>query len=77
MSASINGYFSATRKVFKTASSQLLEIIFKIILTCRLLNIFLPKGLDYACICLVIGTCVTEAFPFFYIFILLFLQFIL
>lgn len=70
MSASINGYFSATRKVFKTASSQLLEIIFKIVLTCTLLNIFLPKSLDYACICLVIGTCVSEAFSFFYIFIL-------
>ncbi|MDD3304198.1 MAG: oligosaccharide flippase family protein [Clostridia bacterium] len=70
MSASINGYFSATRKVFKTASSQLLEILFKIVLTVTLLNIYLPKGLDYACICLVIGTCVCEAFSFFYIFIL-------
>lgn len=70
MSASVNGYFSATRKVFKTASSQLLEILFKIFLTCTLLNIFLPKGLDYACMCLVIGTCVSEAFSFFYIFIL-------
>lgn len=70
MSAAINGYFSAIRKVFKTASSQVLEQIFKIALTCTLLSFFLPKGLEYACICLVIGTCVSEAVSFSYVFLL-------
>lgn len=70
MSAAINGYFSAVRKVFKTASSQILEQFVKIAITCILLSLFLPKGLEYACICLVIGTCLSEAFSFIYIFIL-------
>ena len=70
MSAAINGYFSARRKVFKTASSQIIEQFVKIILICSLLFILLPKGLEYACICLVIGTCLSEAFSFTYVYIL-------
>lgn len=70
MSAAINGYFSAIRKVFKTASSQILEQFVKIIITSTLLSIFLPKGLEYACICLVIGTCVSEALSFLYVYLL-------
>lgn len=70
MSAAINGYFSAVRKVFKTASSQILEQLIKIIITCSLLYFLLPKGLEYACICLVIGTCLSEAFSFIYVYTL-------
>lgn len=70
MSAAINGYFSAVRKVFKTASSQILEQFVKIVITCLLLSLFLPKGLEYACICLVIGTCLSEAFSFIYVYLL-------
>lgn len=70
MSAAINGYFSAVRKVFKTASSQILEQFVKIALTCILLSLFLPKGIEYACICLVVGTCLSEAFSFIYVFTL-------
>lgn len=70
MSAAINGYFSAVRKVFKTASSQILEQIVRIFITCTLLYLLLPKGIEYACICLVIGTCLSEAFSFTYVYIL-------
>ncbi len=70
MSAAINGYFSAVRKVFKTASSQILEQFVKIFVTSFLLSFFLPKGLEYACLCLIIGDVISEIISFTYIFIL-------
>ncbi len=68
MSAAINGYFSATRKVYKTASSQILEQILRIIISCLLINVFLPSGIEYACISLVSGTCLSEWLSFAYIY---------
>lgn len=70
MSAAINGYFSAVRKVFKTASSQMLEQFIKIIVTYFLLSLFLPKGLEYACLALIIGDVISEIVSFTYIFLL-------
>ncbi len=70
MSASINGYFSAVRKVAKTASSQILEQTVKIIVTVYILNLLLPKGLEYACISLIIGDVISEVVSFTYILIL-------
>ena len=69
MSAAINGYFSAVRKVYKTASSQIFEQILRIIISCLLINIFLPNGIEYACISLVCGTCISECLSFLYIYI--------
>lgn len=70
MSAAINGYFAAVRKVFKTASSQILEQFVKIFVTSFLLSLFLPKGLEYACLSLIIGDVISEITSFTYIFIL-------
>lgn len=70
MSSAINGYFSAVRKVFKTASAQLLEQFVKIFVTSFLLSLFLPKGLEYACLSLIIGDVISELISFTYIFIL-------
>ena len=70
MSSAINGYFSAVRKVFKTASSQILEQFVKIFITSFLLSLFLPKGLEYACLSLIIGDVISEIISFTYIFIL-------
>lgn len=70
MSSAINGYFSAVRKVFKTASSQMLEQFVKIFVTSFLLSLFLPKGLEYACLSLIIGDVISELASFTYIFIL-------
>ena len=70
MSSAINGYFSAVRKVFKTASSQILEQFVKIFATSFLLSLFLPKGIEYACLSLIIGDVISEVISFTYIFIL-------
>ena len=70
MSSAINGYFSAIRKVIKTASSQLIEQFVKIFATSFLLSLFLPKGLEYACLALIIGDVISELISFTYIFLL-------
>lgn len=74
MSSSINGYFNATRKVYKTASASILEQMIKIFLAFFLLDMLLPKGLEYACISLIIATCVSEMSSFFYSFFLIQLE---
>lgn len=74
MSASINGYFNATRKVYKTASASILEQIIKIFLAFTLLDLLLPKGLEYACISLIIATCISEMSSFFYSLLLIYLE---
>lgn len=70
MSSAINGYFCANRKVIKSASAQILENFIKIFATGSLLTIFLPKGLEYACLALIIGDFISEVFSFLYIFLL-------
>lgn len=73
LSSCINGYFSALRKVKKTVSSQVLEEFFKISLITFLLNYFMPSGLEYACISLVLGSTISEFFSFLFL-LLLFLR---
>ncbi len=70
MSASINGYFTAVRKAYKTASGQFIEQATKILVTAYLINLFLPKGLDYACFSLILGDVISEIVSFIYIYIL-------
>ena len=69
MSASINGYFAAIRKISKTAISQILEQSVKIISTLILLSFLFKKGLDYTCICLVSGDVISEFASFLLIYI--------
>lgn len=72
LSSCINGYFSALRKVKKTVSAQVLEQFFKISLITFLLNYFLPSGLEYACISLVLGSTISEAISFLFLAFLFF-----
>lgn len=67
LSSCMNGYFSALRKVKKTVSSQVLEEFFKITLISLLLNYFLPFGLEYACISLVLGSTISEFLSFLFL----------
>ena len=60
LSSCMNGYFAALRKVKKTISAQVLEQFLKITLISFLLNYFLPSGLEYACISLVLGSTISE-----------------
>ncbi|MDO4283603.1 MAG: oligosaccharide flippase family protein [Clostridia bacterium] len=69
LSSSINGYFNAIRKASKGALSQIIEQMSKIIISVMLISNFMPQGLTYACMSLVIGVCSSEVFSFLYIFI--------
>lgn len=68
MSASINGYFCAVRKMYKSASSQAIETVVKIIAIIFLLNFFIGKGLEYVCLALIIGDFISEVVSFLYLY---------
>lgn len=70
MSAAVNGYFTAIRKVYKNVLGQFAEQITKIICSAYILNLFLPNGLQYACISLIIGDCISEIVSFLYLYFL-------
>ena len=65
MSSCINGYFTAVRKVGKSAIIQILEQVIKIIFVSYLINMFMPHNIDFTIISLVLGTSVSEALSFF------------
>lgn len=67
LSSCMNGYFSALRKVKKTVFAQVLEQFFKISFISFLLNYFLPSGLEYACISLVLGGAISEFLSFLFL----------
>ena len=60
VSSVINGYFSAVRRVFKSAVSQLLEMAAKISATVLLFSLILAKDAQTACILLVCGSAFSE-----------------
>lgn len=70
LSAALKGYFSAVRRVSKTAFSEIFEQIIQIIIVTYLINLFMPPTVDYACISLVLGATISEVFSFIFIFIL-------
>ena len=55
-----NGYFTALRKNGKNAINKILEQFVKISSTAFLLSFFMPSGLNYACLCLVLGEAISE-----------------
>ena len=69
VSSSINGYFSALRDVKRTAFTQVFEQILKIYFISFLFNYFLPSGIEYSCISLVLGSTVSEIASFLLLFI--------
>lgn len=60
VSSVINGYFSAVRRVYKSAVSQLCEMAIKIIATVSLFSLILKRNAELACILLVCGSAVSE-----------------
>lgn len=70
MSSCLNGYFSAVRNTLKPASDQILEQVLKVILISFFLNYFMPCGLEYICISMILGNIISEIISFFYIYFL-------
>lgn len=70
MSACITAYFTAIRKAYKNAISQVFEFIIKFIFTILLLNINISKGVEAVCISLILADVISEVCSFTFIFIL-------
>ena len=68
VSSAITGYFYALRKVYKNSSSQIINQFIRIFATTYLLNLFLPRGLEWACISLVLGSTISEILSCTYLF---------
>lgn len=71
MSSAINGYFVAVRKAYKNAIAKFFEEFIKILSTALILNIFMPSGLDYMCLSLIIGDVISEVLSLAFLYILL------
>lgn len=54
------GYFNAMRRSARNAAAQIFDQTVQIFLTVFLLTLLLPKGLEYACIALVLGGTISE-----------------
>lgn len=60
VSSVLNGYFSAVRKGYKSALSQVFELIIKIIITVTLLNLYVSKNIETIIICLILADVISE-----------------
>lgn len=67
LTSAFNGYFTAVRRVFKTAFAQILEQALKIALTVAGLRMFYGMGVKYQCLALVAGSGISELLSFFII----------
>lgn len=63
----LSGYFTAVKRIFKSALSNVVEQTLKIGVTFGALSILAPRGTEYACLALVIGTSVSEGLSFSYL----------
>lgn len=66
VSASLGGCFNAIGKVRRCAAMDILNQFVRILVAIQLLTLLLPKGIEYACIALVLGTCAAEGVTFLY-----------
>lgn len=70
MSSAMHGYFTALRRVNKSASAQFFEQLIRIFATTTLLTLIAPKGIEYACIAVICGGTVSEIMSFIYTFVM-------
>lgn len=60
ISCILNGYFSAIRKGYKSAISQVFELIIKMVATIFLLNFYASQNVESICICLILADVLSE-----------------
>ncbi len=60
LTSAYNGYFSAVRRVYKNTFYSVSEQLIKIFFTVKLFEIFIYKGIEFACIALVCADLISE-----------------
>ena len=63
----LSGYFTAVRRIYKSAAASMIEQCVKISIILVSLYFLAPRGVEYACLALVIGSSVSEGFSFTYL----------
>jgi len=64
LSSALGGYFAGVRRVHKSAAVQLCEQGTRVVVIICALQVFLPGGLEYACIGVVLGGMLAELISF-------------
>jgi len=70
LSSVFNGYFSAVRRVYKSASVMILEQFIQIGVTVNILSFYAIKSVEYACMAVAVGILIAEISSLLYNFIL-------
>lgn len=74
ISSCLNGYFTALRKNGKNAITRIFEQFIKICFTSYLISFFMPNGINYACLSLVLGEAFSEVLSCLFAFVLYLLE---
>jgi stage V sporulation protein B len=61
LSACMRGYFIGIRRVLKPSSQMIFEQLVRIGISMLILNMFLPRGLEYACLAVILACMISEA----------------
>lgn len=64
LTTAFNGYFSAVRRVYKNTFYSVSEQLIKIYFTVKMFEIFIGKGIEFACIALVTADVISEISAF-------------
>ncbi len=66
----LRGYFIGLRKVIKPSSQMLFEQVVRISIVMLILGSFLPRGLEYACLAVILACMISEALSCVYAFVM-------
>ncbi|MGI5849209.1 MAG: oligosaccharide flippase family protein [Christensenellales bacterium] len=61
LTSCLHGYFYGVRKVLKPASQMIFEQIIRVLIIMCIINMFVPKGLEYACFAVIMASMISEA----------------
>lgn len=64
LSSALSGYFTAVRRVIKNSAVQVTQQFVNIAITTRLISLLMPKGIEYACIAVILGSALSEFLAF-------------
>jgi len=70
LSSAMSGYFTAQRRVVKSAAAQFFEQFVKIIVTVYAVGMLAPKGIEYACVAVIVGGMTAELSSFVFTFVM-------
>ena len=74
LSACMRGYFIGIRRVLKPSSQMVFEQLVRIAVSMLILQAFLPRGLEYACLAVILACMISEAASCLYAFVMVVLE---